>query len=122
MPNWKNPCIICYKCVRRNQEYISCKNCGKLVHRKCTNLSQLDYSDKKENESYLCTFCQSNAALLNNHPAPLDPPSPSLPVDMNSSSDSINFSINDDDFDYLSDSSDENIRNLDFKSLTKTKT
>ena len=75
MPNWKNPCQICKNCVRKNQKYLPCLECGKRTHFKCTELSLTEYYILKNGTpNFFCHICKplvnenanTQGSLLNN--------------------------------------------------------
>ena len=60
--NLKFPCAICNKSVQRNQNAITCDNCGKWCHRKCDAMSPELYQYYVENQdnpeiTWCCLYC-----------------------------------------------------------------
>ena len=66
--NLKQPCVICNKSVQKNQNAISCDQCGKWCHRKCDAMSQEMYKYYQDNQDnpevpWYCLYC----TMLHNH-------------------------------------------------------
>ena len=118
MPNWKYPCLNCNKPVKNNQKGLECNTCKKWIHKKCTDLTDLEYNFLEENENlpFYCLPC---------HPRPhyADVICENLNIDTNNLNNSAVSTLdlssaNSSDFVYVDESdSDLESRGLNFESL-----
>ena len=142
MPNWKYPCLKCFKPVKNNQKGLECNTCIKWVHFKCTNLTDTQYNYLEENNEipYYCYVCNPEwVCIIPENPTTPSPfPLPNIDTSLKSSFDPISFasqnnltsilpennpnstfdslSAHSSDFEYIDDSDSES-RGLNFKSL-----
>ena len=55
-PNWKHPCQICAKPVKKNQYGICCDSCNLWSHTKCISMDMDEYTNYSSDET-LTWFC-----------------------------------------------------------------
>ena len=51
---WKNPCGVCAKPVKSNQQGVQCEVCYKWLHTKCIGLSNEEYSELQLSDEPWC--------------------------------------------------------------------
>lgn len=57
-PQWKFPCGVCDKPVKRNQKGIQCDNCDKWYHNKCCHIDDTIYNTLANSScSWICCNC-----------------------------------------------------------------
>ena len=63
----KDPCSVCYKCVRNNQKGLFCDSCNLWIHLSCTTLTVLEY-DKLSLDpgQWFCFACLQTALPFSN--------------------------------------------------------
>ena len=120
MPNWKYPCLECNKPVKSNQKGLECNTCIKWVHKKCTDLTDIQYNFLEDNENvpFYCLICKPRplfADLIFENPTFIT----NLNSSLNDSTSSLDCSsANSSDFIFVDESgSDSESRGLNFESL-----
>ena len=126
------PCVSCGISVGEEQDSICCDTCNKWIHFECTNLSRqdFDFHCQNDDEPFHCVFCRPSTSSNNiTHPTlPLvnvasEPASinPIAQPEFDSSTNSSNQSFNSNDFEYVTDDSDDDSRGLNFYALPTDK-
>lgn len=61
-PQWKNPCGICSRAVRSNQNVICCDVCYEWLHTKCIGMPNSEYQRlSASDEGWRCNRCHRTA-------------------------------------------------------------
>ena len=121
MPNWKYPCIECKGPVKTNQKGIECNACNIWVHLNCTDLTKSEYDFLEKNESlpFYCRICKERPLYSDTIFENTDISSDLGTTSVNNDSASSEFSsAHSSDFEYVTDSDQENeTRGLNFYAL-----
>ncbi len=60
-------CSVCHGYVRKNHRKLLCSLCNKLVHKKCSDLTNKEFHDKLTHSNWFCRPCNDEIMLPFNH-------------------------------------------------------